>query len=168
MGDLTARFETLVTRAQLFIGGLQRELDRPVAEESAFLALKEELLAYLERFVRELVAATYRISNSLRALEVKGVEPLLHASATAELAKCYRPQRLCARARAKVGGTLAGLRGWFIGGANHPAQAESLRSRAWPRSGTAGARAAYARPAGDRAIARPTFSRWPLVCRGAE
>lgn len=46
MGDLIARFETLVARAQMFIGGLQRELDRPAAEESAFLALKEELLSY--------------------------------------------------------------------------------------------------------------------------
>jgi hypothetical protein len=63
----------------MFIGGLQRELDRPAAEESAFLALKKELLSYLERFVRELVAATYRISHSLRTREAKGVEPLLRS-----------------------------------------------------------------------------------------
>jgi uncharacterized protein (TIGR02677 family) len=131
MGDLIARFETLVARAQLFIGGLQRELDRPAAEESAFLALKEELLSYLERFVRELVAATYRISHSLRALEVKGVEPILHASATAELTEVLSPtEALRTRTRQKWEDRWAGLRGWFIGGANHPAQAESLRSRA--------------------------------------
>lgn len=131
MGDLIARFETLVGRAQLFIGGLQRELDRPAAEESAFLALKEELLSYLERFVRELVAATYRISHSLRTLEGKGVEPLLQASAAAELAEVLAPtEALHMRTRRKWDERWAGLRGWFIGGANQPAQAENLRSRA--------------------------------------
>jgi uncharacterized protein (TIGR02677 family) len=131
MRDLTARFETLVTRAQLFIGGLQRELDRPAAEESAFLALKEELLSYLERFVRELVAATYRISHSLRTLELKGVEPLLQACATEELAEVLSPTEvLWTRTRQRWEERWAGLRGWFIGSADHPAQAESLRSRA--------------------------------------
>lgn len=52
MEDLTSRFDTLVARAQMFMGGLQREMDRPGDDEDAFLALKEELLKYLERFKR--------------------------------------------------------------------------------------------------------------------
>ncbi len=91
LGDLASRFDTLVARAQMFVGGLQRELDRPVAEESAFLALKEELLNYLERFVRELVQATYRISQSLYALDQTGVKPLLSAAVQAELADVLAP-----------------------------------------------------------------------------
>ncbi len=128
---LIDRFDSLVARAQLFIGGLQRELDRPAAEESAFLALKEELLGYLERFVRELVAATYRISRSLQALESRGMESLLHASATAELIEVLSPtEALRARTRQKWEERWAGLRGWFIGSAGHPAQVERLRARA--------------------------------------
>jgi hypothetical protein len=155
MGDLTARFETLVTRAQLFIGGLQRELDRPAAEESAFLALKEELLSYLERFVRELVAATYRISNSLRALEVKGVEPLRNWP------KYYRPQRLCARARSKSG-RIAG-RG-CVGGSSAeqiiPRKPRACAHVRWLRFPHCWSGCGGCTTCGRTArIARPTFSR---------
>lgn len=131
LGDLASRFDTLVARAQMFVGGLQRELDRPAAEESAFLALKEELLNYLERFVRELVQATYRISQSLRTLDAAGVEPLLHAVAHAELADVLAPTvALRTRTLEKWQSRWAGLRGWFIGHSGQPAQAENLRSRA--------------------------------------
>jgi hypothetical protein len=75
----------------MFIGGLQRDLDRPAAEESAFLALKEELLGYLNRFMKELVYATYRISHSLQKLEAKGVAPLLEAGAGAQVQRLGGP-----------------------------------------------------------------------------
>ncbi len=131
LNDLSSRFDMLVARAQLFIGGLQRELDRPAAEETAFLALKEELLGYLDRFVKELVNAAWRISRSLQSLDAIGVGPSLEAAARAELADELAPTE------ARRTQTLrrwqerwAGLRGWFIGGHGHPAHAESLRSRA--------------------------------------
>lgn len=131
LGDLASRFDTLVARAQLFVSGLQRELDRPSAEESAFLALKEELLNYLERFVRELVQSTYRIRQSLRALDDTGVGPLLEAAARAELADVLAPTAaLHTRMLEKWQQRWEGLRRWFIGDSGHPAQSENLRARA--------------------------------------
>lgn len=131
LNELALRFDTLVTRAQMFIGGLQRELDRPAAEESAFLALKEELLGYLDRFVKELVHSTYRISHSLQKLDAKGVVPLLEAAARAELVDVLSAtEALRSRTLRRWHERWSGLRGWFIGSSDHPAQAESLRSRA--------------------------------------
>jgi len=128
---LGERFETLVERAQMFVGNLQRELDRRAIEESAFLALKEELLNYLQRFVKELVSTTHRINESLRLLDAFDMEPLLHAAAQAELAETLSPSpALRARTFEKWQGRWAGLRGWFIGTAEHPAHAQSLRDRA--------------------------------------
>ncbi len=129
--ELSSRFDTLVTRAQMFIGGLQRELDRPEAEEMSFLALKEELLGYLDRFVKELVNATFRVSRSLQKLESLNISPALEAAANAEIKDALSPtdeQRL--RAMLLWQNRWAGLRGWFIGSHDHQAHAESLRSRA--------------------------------------
>jgi uncharacterized protein (TIGR02677 family) len=131
LGDLASRFDTLVARAQMFVGALQRELDRPATEESAFLALKEELLNYLERFVRELAQATWRISQSLRTLDDADVEPLLQAATQAELTDILAPTAaLHTRTLERWRTRWAGLRSWFIGADGHPAQAENLRARA--------------------------------------
>lgn len=128
---LSGRFETLVARAQSFIGGLQRELDAPSAEETAFLALKEELLGYLERFVRELVSATYRISHALKALDVLDLAPLIHAAAAADLADVLAPTSVQrAQMLQQWENRWQGLRRWFIGSVGAPSQAEALRSRA--------------------------------------
>lgn len=129
--NLASHFDTLATRAQVFVAGLQRELDRPAFEESAFLALKEELLNYLERFVRELVQASYRVSRSLRLLDDIGVEPLLHAATKADLTDVLSPSpTLRTETRARWQGRWNGLYGWFIGTPGRPAQAERLRARA--------------------------------------
>jgi len=131
LNDLSSRFDTLVARAQMFIGGLQRELDRPAAEESAFLALKEELLSYLDRFVKELVSASFRIRRTLEKLDASSMDAALEAAARTELADELSPTE--AR-RAQIlrlwQQRWSGLRGWFIGGTEHAAHAESLRARA--------------------------------------
>jgi uncharacterized protein (TIGR02677 family) len=131
LNDLSSRFDTLVTRAQMFIGGLQREMDKPVAEESAFIALKEELLSYLERFVKELTSASYRIRNSLERLDARGIAPALEAAAHAELAdELAPPPARRAQTLRRWQHHWSGLRGWFISSGHHTAHAESLRSRA--------------------------------------
>jgi uncharacterized protein (TIGR02677 family) len=131
LSDLADRFDTLVARAQMFVGGLQRELDRPSTEESAFLALKEELLNYLQRFVRELAQSSYRIRDSLRILDEAGVSPLLESAVRADLVDVLAPTpALRERTTSKWQSRWTGLRGWFIGSPGHPAQAESLRARA--------------------------------------
>ena len=52
---LFMRFEQLTTRAQEFIGGVQRAIDLQEREIQAFLAYKERLIEYLERFLQQLV-----------------------------------------------------------------------------------------------------------------
>jgi len=131
MEDLTSRFDTLVERAQMFMGGLQREMDRPAGDESAFLALKEELLKYLERFVRELLSSTYRIRHSLERFSDAQVQLLLAASVQRELAEVLSAtEAMRSRSRHRWQERWSGLFGWFIGRTDHPAQAERLRQRA--------------------------------------
>lgn len=131
MEELTARFDTLVARAQMFMGGLQRELDRPAGDESAFLALKEELLKYLERFVRELLSCTYRIRQSLERFSAAQVGRLLHACVQRELAEVLAVTEVMrGRALRRWQDRWSGLRGWFISRPDHPAQSERLRQRA--------------------------------------
>jgi len=129
--ELARSFEHLVTRAQSFLGGLQHELDRPGAEESSFLALKEELIGYLDRFVRELIASNYRVGHALRALDQLPLPPLLDAAGDADLANTLAPSaEEHARAREQWRSRWQGLRGWFIGGETGASQADALRERA--------------------------------------
>ena len=131
MENLASRFDTLVARAQMFMGGLQRELDRPSGNESAFLALKEELLKYLERFVRELLSSTYRIRHSLERFSEDHVGLLLHACVHHELAEVLSATNdMRGRALRRWQDRWSGLCGWFIGRTDHPAQSERLRQRA--------------------------------------
>lgn len=129
--DLASRFDTLVVRAQMFMGNLQRELDRPGGDESAFLALKEELLKYLERFVRELISSTYRIQHSLERFSAEQVVLLLNACVKRELAEVLAiTEALRGRTLRRWQERWDGLRGWFIGRPDYPSQSERLRQRA--------------------------------------
>lgn len=131
MEDLASRFDSLVARAQMFMGNLQRELDRPGSDESAFLALKEELLLYLERFVRELISSTYRIRHSLEHFTGQGTDLMLHACVTRELAGAIvATEAMRGRALRRWHERWNGLRGWFIGRTDHSSQSERLRQRA--------------------------------------
>lgn len=129
--DLARGFDHLVTRAQSFIGSLQHELDRPGAEESAFLALKEELIAYLDRFVRELISSTYRVGTALRALDSLPLASLLDAVADADLANVLAPtSEDRTHARGEWQARWQGLRRWFIGHDGAMSQSDALRARA--------------------------------------
>jgi uncharacterized protein (TIGR02677 family) len=128
---LVTRFDALVARAQSFVGSLQHELDRPGTEESTFLALKEELIKYLDRFVRELVSATFRISATLQSLDELNLELVFSAAAQADLANALSPsaderQQAVVQWRTRW----SGVRRWFIGAEGEPSQAEALRARA--------------------------------------
>ena len=52
---LRDRFDELTTRAQAFMRSLQRTIDLQGADVPKFLAYKEMLIGYLERFIGELV-----------------------------------------------------------------------------------------------------------------
>ena len=131
LSALRTRFDELTSRAQAFIGSLQRSIDLHAADIGAFLSYKETLINYLERFIGELRLATADIAAQLERIEAHGVDRLLAIAANRELADAVAasPDDRAAAAQRWQARWL-GLRSWFIGGADTPSQAEVLRSRA--------------------------------------
>lgn len=129
--DLAATSDGLADNASAFLAGLQRTVDVRGGDEEAFLAYKDALVAYVERFVGELTTASPEIAGLLDALDAAGVDRLLALAAQAEAADASPDEA------DPVGTRLAawrdrwrGLRQWFAGGGDRPAQAELLRRRA--------------------------------------
>jgi len=128
---LRVRFESLTSRAQTFMRSLQRQMDLQGIEIEAFIAYKEKLIEYLERFVEGLVVATSEIGQRIERIESLGLQPLLRVAADRELVDAMAPTaddrevalRLWQR-------RWFGFRNWFIGHAGRPSQAEVLRGRA--------------------------------------
>ncbi|MGH7278003.1 MAG: TIGR02677 family protein, partial [Candidatus Rokuibacteriota bacterium] len=128
---LRDRFDELTSRAQAFMSSLQRTIDLQGVDVPKFLAYKETLIGYLERFIGELVVATAEITTTIRRIEGLGIERLLQAAARRDLADALDPTAEDhAAAHAGWRARWAGLRSWFIGHAGTPSQAEILRARA--------------------------------------
>ena len=131
LSALRTRFEELTSRAQAFIGSLQRSIDLHTANISAFLSYKEALINYLERFIGELRLATADIARALEQIEAHGVDRLLAIAAKRDLVDSVAagPDDRAAAAH-RWEARWSGLRSWFIGRSDAPSQAEVLRSRA--------------------------------------
>jgi len=128
--ELFNRFEELTSRAQQFIGSIQRVIDLQGADINTFLQYKETLLDYLERFIRELIVKGAQISVILLSIQTGPLEAALTAAAERDLLDALdkTPQAL-ERSLASWLRRWRGLRLWFIGAGN-PSQAEQLRARA--------------------------------------
>lgn len=130
LSSLVARFEQLTSRAQSFMRGLQSTLELHGIGVDAFLAYKEKLIDYLEKFIGELVIATGRIAESLANLEHCGVALAFTAAARRDLVDVLDPAPdALDQAERRWQEAWAGLRRWFIPG-ELPSQAELLRARA--------------------------------------
>jgi uncharacterized protein (TIGR02677 family) len=136
--ELSTLLDGLAANATAFMGSLQRTIDLQDIDEDAFIAYKDRLIGYLERFVGDLVVKSAEIVTILRDLESQpdglGVEGLLALAAAREAADAAPDQRDADEAlRAKLDGWRArwsGLRSWFLGDRAHPSQAALLRQRA--------------------------------------
>jgi uncharacterized protein (TIGR02677 family) len=86
--DLSRVFAGLAENAQAFMAGLGRALELRGADREAFLAYKERLIDYLQRFIGELVTATADIARLIRDLGgadgTSGIERLLRLAAVRE------------------------------------------------------------------------------------
>lgn len=87
--DLSRVFADLAENAQAFMAGLGRTLELRGADREAFLAYKERLVDYLQRFIGELVTASADIARLLREIgtdagESSGIERLLRLVAARE------------------------------------------------------------------------------------
>ncbi len=130
--ELVGRLDSLAANAGAFMGSLQRTIDLHEIDEEAFLAYKDRLIAYLERFVSELVVKHHAIAAILASLTPERVTELLTHAAEREAAdaapddETAPDQRLAAwRAR------WSGLGAWFASTDRaHPSQADLLRARA--------------------------------------
>ena len=128
---LRDRFEELTARAQAFMSSLQRTIDLQGVDVPRFLAYKETLIGYLERFIGELVIAAAEIGATIRTIEARGIDALLELAAGRDLADALDPTPADhAAAHASWQARWGGLRSWFIGRPEAPAQAEVLRARA--------------------------------------
>ena len=149
--ELIGRLDSLAANASAFMSSLQRTLDMQEIDEEAFLAYKDRLINYLERFVSELVVKAFDIEGMLRRLESAGtsrVDALLRLAAEREAADVAPGEDLqasgpgaaaaagqenaeaVARKLAEWRVRWSGLASWFVtADRQHPSQAELLRSR---------------------------------------
>lgn len=149
--ELMGRLDSLAANASAFMSGLQRTLDMQEIDEEAFLAYKDRLIDYLERFVSELVVKAFDIETMLRRLETAGtgrVDQLLRLAAEREAADVAPGGDLPAGSTRAAAGQdrenaepaarklaewrlrWSGLASWFVtADRQHPSQAELLRSR---------------------------------------
>lgn len=129
---LHARFEEFTGQAQAFMQFLQNTIELHGLSLEDFLDYKERLIDYLQRFVRELVAATPGIVEKIDALERGGVRRQFDALARAARADALDPADpdLLEAEKQRHAGRWDGLRRWFVGEAAGGSQAEMLRARA--------------------------------------
>lgn len=131
--ELTNRLASLADNASAFMGSLQRTIDLQDVDEEAFLAYKDRLITYLERFVSELVVKEHDIATTLRAMASDRVEQLLRLAAEREAADIAPDADDSDGLETKVTQwreRWSGLLSWFVSDRMHPSQATLLRQRA--------------------------------------
>jgi uncharacterized protein (TIGR02677 family) len=132
---LVDRFSGLAENARAFMNSLQRTVDLHEAEVEVFLAYKQRLIEYLERFIEDLVTRGAEIAGLLEELGTgpRGrVGPLLWLAAVREASDAApdaAPEALAA-AEGRWRGRWDGLRAWFLSVPGRNSQAKLLRSAA--------------------------------------
>ncbi|MCZ7416352.1 MULTISPECIES: TIGR02677 family protein [unclassified Streptomyces] len=130
---LTGRFSALAENARVFMGSLQRTIDLHDVEVDAFLAYKDRLIQYLERFIQDLITLGGRIAALIGELESQGrVQPLLRLAAAREATDAVPEEAELAEAAAheRWSARWSGLTRWFVSGEGRESQARLLRGRA--------------------------------------
>jgi len=133
--ELSGRLDSLAANATAFMSSLQRTIDLQDIDEDAFLAYKDRLLAYLERFVSELVVKSAAIAALLQSIDDARAGQLLAMAARREAADAAPGAETDASGeeQAKLRdwhSRWSGIRSWFCGDRIHPSQATLLRQRA--------------------------------------
>ncbi|WP_280877558.1 TIGR02677 family protein [Streptomyces pseudovenezuelae] len=133
LSTLTSRFEALAENARAFMGSLQRTIDLHGVEVDVFLAYKDRLIQYLERFIQDLITLGGRIALLIGELEEQDrVDVLLRLAAAREAADAAPGEVESAEARAyeRWVGRWSGLAAWFVSAEGRESQARLLRGRA--------------------------------------
>ncbi|WP_043649376.1 TIGR02677 family protein [Nocardia thailandica] len=133
---LAGRFQDLADNAQAFMGSLQDVLDPHDSDVDAFLAYKDRLIDYLERFIKDLVGTGAEVASLITELDALATDALLDIAARREAADAapdgtedFR-ERAFARQRLLWGERWDGFHAWFVTRAGHTSQATMLRNQA--------------------------------------
>ncbi|WP_433375897.1 TIGR02677 family protein [Streptosporangium sp. CA-115845] len=137
--SLAERFSSLADNAQAFMASLRRAIDFSDGDVEGFIAYKEQLIDYINRFIADLANSGARIATLLTELEAGDHEKLLRLAARREAADAVPEGTDAAdaydRAEAAALGSWRnrwrGLKDWFVSqGTGHPSQARLLRQAA--------------------------------------
>ncbi|MDX2377877.1 TIGR02677 family protein [Microbacterium sp. LRZ72] len=126
------RFSELAENAVAFMGSVQRTIDLHDADVEAFLAYKEQLIEYLERFIRDLLTRGATIAAMLLEIPDDGVVALAEIAAEREAADAAPGEKEHAFdvTRDRWVAQWTGLEGWFITAPQRESEAKLLRARA--------------------------------------
>ena len=132
--ELAGRLDSLAANASAFMGGLQRVIDLQDLDEEAFMAYKDRLISYLERFIADLVQKSFDIRQTLIAFEPRPLEALLAVAARREAGDAVpdaedAPDPVQVRL-AEWRSQWSGITSWFVGTRLQLSQSELLRRRA--------------------------------------
>jgi uncharacterized protein (TIGR02677 family) len=137
--SVAERFSSLADNAQAFMSALRRAIDFSDGNVDAFIAYKERLIDYINRFIADLANSGAQIAVLLLDLETAGHERLLAVAARREAADAVpegpdAAESLAQAAERALDGwrnRWRGLDDWFTSpGAGHPSQARLLRQAA--------------------------------------
>jgi uncharacterized protein (TIGR02677 family) len=136
---LAERFSSLADNAQAFMASLRRAIDFSDGDVDGFIAYKERLIDYINRFIADLANSGARIAALLDEVEARGHDRMLTVAARREASDAV-PEgadageafgRAEAAALESWRNRWRGLRDWFVsGGAARPSQARLLRQSA--------------------------------------
>ena len=137
--SVAERFSSLADNAQAFMSALRRAIDFSDGDVDGFLAYKERLIDYINRFIADLANSGAQIAVLLGDLEAVGHLRLLELAARREAADAV-PEGADAATALAAAQTQAldawrnrwrGLDDWFTSrDAGHPSQARLLRQAA--------------------------------------
>ncbi|HET7326229.1 MAG TPA: TIGR02677 family protein [Nocardioidaceae bacterium] len=140
--SLSARFTGLADNAAAFMASLQRTIDLHDVEVDVFLAYKDRLIDYLQRFVEDLVVRRPEIADLIDSLQ-DGMPQLLDVAAAREASDVApgaaddtdhddEGERLAIQRGKAVEwhARWTGLQAWFIGTDDRPSQSTLLLQRA--------------------------------------
>ena len=137
--SLAERFSSLADNAQAFMSALRRAIDFSDGDIDGFLAYKERLIDYINRFIADLANSGAQIAVLLGDLEAVGHERLLELAARREAADAVPEGADAAESLARAEkraldawrNRWRGLDDWFTSrDAGHPSQARLLRQAA--------------------------------------
>lgn len=154
---LTERFTGLADNAEAFMSSLRRAVDFTDGAEDAFLAYKDRLIEYIDKFIADLANRGAQIAGLIERIEAAGIGRILDAAARRDAVDAVPDSEANSDARDAYAANAAnaahdahdayaaavqvatrdwenrwrGLREWFVSSGNRrPSQARLLRNAA--------------------------------------